>query len=608
MAQADAPYPPIDDYGFISDCHCTALVSRGGSVDWSCMPRVDSDSCFGRLLDWERGGFCSIAPAEVTFTTSRRYLPETMILETTFQCQTGEARLIDYFAMDPQAAEQARYEMIRIVEGISGHIPIRLTVCPRFDFGEILPMIQQKGQGFYTAIGSNKALIIRADFDLDMCERHDLVAAFTIQEGERRRLSINFEEPERVERADARPNLAAEVDKSFQCTQDWWRRWSGRMNEPHCLDPHSLRSAIVLKALTFERTGAIVAACTTSLPEWIGESRNWDYRYSWVRDSVFTVRALSAVGYGDEAERFLAFILRASAGSAQQLQIMYGVDGKRRLTEVELHWLDGYRQSRPVRIGNSASDQKQLDTYGDIMELAVMWHASGHEIDADYCDFLIDVVNTACEKWKDADHGIWELRSGPRHHVHSKAMCWLALQDGITLAEAGAFDAPLDRWRQEASAIRNSIEHHGYDETHGVFIQAYDCPVLDSSLLLLPRMGFVAYDDPRMVRTAQAICQGLDQNGMLLRYEASDGLRGPEGVFIPCTFWLVSCLARQGRIQQAWDYYRRALECANDLGLFSEESDPATCQMLGNFPQGLTHISQIMARLALNSTGTKPAA
>ncbi|MGV3653464.1 MAG: glycoside hydrolase family 15 protein [Noviherbaspirillum sp.] len=601
MTQAHTPYPPIADYGFISDCHCTALISRGGSVDWGCMPRLDSDSCFGRLLDWQRGGFCAISPALTEFGTTRRYLPGTMVLETTFKCATGEARLFDCFAMDFEASEQARYDHIRIVEGVRGEMPIDLQVCPRFDYGEILPMIQRRAPGLHTAIGSNKVLLIRADIALQVRERHDLVAAFTIRAGERRRLSISFALPERANFASERPDIASDIDDSFRRTVDWWKQWSGRMRAPHSADSQSMRSAIVLKALTFERTGAIVAACTTSLPEWIGGSRNWDYRFSWVRDSVFTVRALSALGYGEEAERFLDFILRSCAGSAEQLQIMYGVDGKRRLTEVELGWLEGYRQSRPVRIGNLASTQIQLDTYGEIMELAVIRHANGHTFDADYSAFLIDVVDTACRKWRGPDYGIWELRGGPRHHVHSKAMCWLAITHGITLVLAGALDAPIGAWQEEAAAIRASIERDGYDGARGVFIQAYESPFLDSSLLLLPRIGFVAYDDPRMVRTVDAICADLDWNGMLLRYATPDGLPGPEGIFIPCTFWLASCLARQGRVDAAWEYYRRAAACANDLGLFSEEYDLAGKQMLGNFPQALTHISQIMARLALGA-------
>lgn len=601
------PYPPIADYAFISDCHCTALVSRSGSVDWCCMPRVDSDSCFGRLLDWQRGGFCAISPVEDGYRTSRRYVPGTMILETTFHTDKGEARLTDYFVMDEEADEQARFDHIRIVDGVSGEVELSVDICPRFDYGEIIPQIRKRSPGLFTAIGSNKGLVIRSDMDLQACDHRDLAAHLTVKPGQRYRLSINFEVPERIDCIEARPSMAADIDESIERTRHWWQKWSSRICMPYESDPQTLRSAIILKALTFERTGAIVAASTASLPEWIGASRNWDYRFSWVRDSVFTVRALYELGYESEANRFSQFIQRSAAGSAEQLQIMYGVDGKRRLTEIEIGWLEGYRQSKPVRIGNAAAKQNQLDIYGEILEMASLWHAKGNEIDCHYRDFLIDVVDTVCKKWHEKDFGIWEFRGGPRHYVHSKAMCWGALQHGINLAERSGFNAPLDRWRQNRDALREAIEHQGYDHRRGVFTQAFDNTYLDSALLLLPRIGFVDYDDPRMVRTADAICDELNRDGLLARYSAPDGLPGREGVFLPCTFWLVSCLAHQGRMDAAWDYYRRGLGCANDLGLFSEEYDMQSGQMLGNFPQGLTHVSQIMARLALNKVHAEQA-
>ncbi len=336
-----------------------------------------------------------------------------------------------------------------------------------------------------------------------------------------------------------------------------------------------------------------------SLPEWIGEIRNWDYRFSWVRDSVFTVHALYELGCEREAKRFLQFIQRSSAGSASQLQIMYGVDGRRRLTEMQLDWLEGYRQSQPVRIGNFAAKQNQFDIYGEILEMAWEWHASGHAIDDQYWHFLVDVVNTVCDKWQQPDYGIWEFRGGPRHYVHSRGMCWSALNLGIRLAEECRCAAPTAHWRQTRDAIRNAVEGKGYDAARGIFVQAFGSLHLDAALLLLPRIGFIAYDDVRMMRTTDAICEQLDHDGLLVRYNAPDGLPGHEGAFLPCTFWLVSCLAYQGRHELAWKYYRRAAACANDVGLFSEEFDTTSGQMLGNFPQGLTHVSQIMARLAL---------
>jgi GH15 family glucan-1,4-alpha-glucosidase len=600
MSQSDTPYPPIGDYALISDCHCAALVSRHGSVDWCCMPRVDSDSCFGRLLDWNDGGYCLIAPEDDGSAMARRYLPGTMVLETHFKTKQGEVRLYDFFVMDAAAPEQTRYNLVRLVEGVAGEVGMRVEVRPRFDYGEILPAMRPHENNTYSAIGSNKGLILRADRPLDVIDDHDLQGCFTIRAGERVRLIVHFEPPELIENALKQRVLDdVDADGGLQRTSACWQEWSGRMQWPYQFDEQSMRSAIVLKSLTYRRTGAIVAAPTTSLPEWIGGKRNWDYRFSWVRDSVFTLRALYRLGCFDEADSFLRFIQRSCAGSASQLQIMYGVDGKRRLTEIEIGWLEGYRGSQPVRIGNCAAKQNQLDVYGEVMELAWEWREGDREIDKHYWDFLIDVVETVSTEWKKQDYGIWEFRGGPFNYVHSKAMCWSAMNYGVMLAERDARDAPVERWKQIRESIRDAIEKQGYDAKRGVFVQAFDNEYLDAALLLLPRIGFVAYDDPRMVRTVDAIRQELDRKGLLARYNSPDGLPGDEGVFLPCTFWLVACLALQGRVELAWQYYHRARDCANDVGLLPEEFSIEKNEMLGNFPQGLTHVSQIMARLAL---------
>jgi GH15 family glucan-1,4-alpha-glucosidase len=311
------------------------------------------------------------------------------------------------------------------------------------------------------------------------------------------------------------------------------------------------------------------------------------------------VRALHELGYVSEADRFHQFIQRSSAGNADEMQIMYGIDGKRRLTEIELDWLEGYKGSKPVRIGNRAAKQNQLDIYGGLLEMAWEWHDRGHPTDPHYWTFLENVVDTVCRHWRDQDHGIWEVRCAPRHHVHSKVMCWVALHRGVMLAEANKFAAPIDRWSRTRDEIRHAVENQGYDEKRGIFVQTFGQDYLDASLLLMPRVGFIDYQDERMMRTVDAICEGLEIGGLLRRYNAPDGLKGKEGMFLPCTFWLVDCLAHQDRSELAWKYYDRAVGCANDLGLFSEEFDVEGKQMLGNFPQGLTHVSQIMARLAL---------
>ena len=592
-------YPPIADYALISDCHCNALISRDGSVDWCCMPRVDDDPSFGRLLNWDHGGYCSITPTG-DYRSSRRYLPETLILETTFETAHGIVRLTDFFAVDPEGPGEPLYDHVRIVQGISGEVELRIEVRPRFDFGEILPRVRWVSDHVYTAIGSDKGLIIHCDERLDVAEQDGLYRTLRVSSGERLRLAIAFARPEQVdvcvEDGMATPQ---EIDACLKVTHDWWRYWARRMDRKHAVDAQTMRSALVLKGLTYQPTGAIIAATTTSLPEWEGGSRNWDYRYSWVRDSVFTVRVLHDLGYVHEADRFHTFIQRSAAGSAEQMQIMYGVDGKRRLTEVELDWMEGWRGSRPVRVGNRAARQVQLDIYGELLEMAWEWHASGHPTDAEDWKFLRDVVETACRRWQETDRGIWEVRGEPRHYVHSKVLCWAAVNRGIHLAEANGFEAPLARWQAARDEMRAVIEREGYDAARGTFVQAFGETGLDAAVLLLPRVSFLRYDDPRMVSTVEVICRELDRGGLLLRYDSDDGLQGEEGMFLPCTFWLVACLARQGKRKEALRYYHRGLACANDLGLFSEEYDPRAGQMLGNFPQGLTHVSQIMARLAL---------
>lgn len=592
-------YPPIGDYALISDCRCNALVSRHGSVDWSCMPRLDSDSSFGRLLDREKGGHCTIAPVG-DFGSSWRYIDGTMIVETLFRTAQGEARLTDFFAIGTDAVEQPAYDHVRLVDGVRGEVELSVEICPRFDYGEIVPYVQRRDENRYTAIGSNQGLLIVADLPLAVQDTSRLTGRFTVRAGERRRLAIQFVRPEQMEdMPDAGQPAPAILDEYLVTTRHWWQEWTARTASEYELDAQTMRSTLILKALTYEPTGAIAAASTTSLPEWIGGARNWDYRYSWVRDSLFAVRALHDLGHAREADRFHRFIQRSAAGSADQMQIMYAIDGKRRLPEVELDWLDGYRGSRPVRVGNAAAKQIQLDIYGELLEMAWEWHRSGHETGDGYWDFLADVVNTVCRRWQEADHGIWEVRGDPLHYVHSKAMCWATLNRGIQLAQENGRGVPMADWVRTRDRIRHAIETRGYDRARGVFTQAFDRPGMDAAVLILPRVEFLAYDDPRMVRTVDAIREDLECGGLLMRYRGDDGLDGPEGLFLPCTFWLVNCLARQGRLEQARACYDRALACANELGLFSEEFDVETDTMLGNYPQGLTHVSQIMGWLAL---------
>ena len=393
-----------------------------------------------------------------------------------------------------------------------------------------------------------------------------------------------------------------EIDGLLEQTIDWWRQWVERAKIDGPDARGAKRSALVLKGLQNASTGAIAAAATTSLPEWIGAARNWDYRYSWIRDSAFSVRSLADIGLDREADGFRRFIQRSSAGSASDLQIMYGVGGERRLTELALESLEGYRGSRPVRIGNLASNQLQLDAYGELVELCWRWHRRGFSPDDDYWRFLLDLVDVAAERWSEPDRGIWEIRGKPLHFVHSKVMCWMAVDRGVRLSEECMRRAPVRQWRKVAAEIKERIEAEGYDHQRGVFVQAFGRSNMDSALLLLPATGFLAYDDDRMVRTVDEVQKQLLVDGLLLRYqtaETPDGLSGEEGKFIACTFWLAECLARQGRGEEARERFDAATATSNDLGLFSEEFDTSNHEMLGNFPQALTHLAHVSAALAI---------
>jgi len=598
MTAQHEQYPPIADYGFIADCHSVALVSREGSVDWCCMPRVDARSCFGRLLGWKSGGYCRIAPGRRCRTT-RDYLPGTLVLETTFETDSGRARLLDCFTMRRGGRRDPYRQLLRVVEGIEGTVRFDLDVAPVFDYGAVRPWIRRAGSGAHVAIGGSDGLLISADLPLKIRGRHRLLGHRPVKPGERARLSMIYARPEDLDDELIDVPTSEELDRRLAETVDWWRTWSAdtRYDGPHAAAVR--RSATALKGLTHALTGAIAAAPTTSLPEAPGGSRNWDYRLSWVRDSAFAVRSLAELGHVREAEGFRRFMERSAAGSAEDVQILYGVGGERRLTELIVGELEGYRRAHPVRIGNAAERQVQLDVYGELLNLAWDWHSLGHRPDADYWAFLVDLVDAAGRAWRGRDRGIWEVRGDPQHFVLSKAMCWAALDRGLCLAKATGCDAPLEEWQTQRDAVRLAIERRGYDRRRGIFVQAFGRRDLDAALLLLPVSGFVAYDDPRMQRTTDAIMESLMDDGLLRRYTSSDGLEGHEGVFLPCSFWLAECLARQGRTGLAETVFDRALQTGNDLELFAEEFDPATGQMLGNFPQGLTHLSLVAAAVAL---------
>jgi GH15 family glucan-1,4-alpha-glucosidase len=475
-------------------------------------------------------------------------------------------------------------------------VELEIEIAPRFDYGAGAPWLRQEGVGLYSAIGGNDGLLISGDVGLSPSGKHTLRATVGVHPGERVRLSILSVPPEKLDYAPPEEPDADEVDRRLDVTIDRWRKWASGLRFDGPYKPGVLRSALVTKALMNDLTGAVAAAPTTSLPEVPGGDMNWDYRYSWIRDSYFSVRSLAEVGFESEADRFRRFIERSAAGSAESLQLMYGVGGERRLTEEELDYLEGYRGAKPVRVGNAAAGQLQLDMYGELLELSWRWHRRGNSPDDDYWRFLLELVDAVAERWSELDKGIWEMRGAPRHFVYSKVMCWAALDKGLRLAEECMRKAPERRWQKVRGEIREAVEVRGYDGERGVFTQCFDGAELDAALLLLPRVDFIDYHDARMVRTTDAIREDLDDDGLLKRYRNEDT---QEGAFLACCFWLAECLAHQGRIGEAVAVFDRALTTANDLGLYSEEFDTEAREPLGNFPQGLTHLSHISAAAVL---------
>ncbi len=553
-------YPPIEDYGLIGDCHSLALVSRCGSIDWCCMPRLDSPSCFGRLLDWDKGGHFLIAPAAEEWESERAYLGDSLVLETRLTTTTGEARLVDAFAMRSGGREAPRHQLLRVVEGVRGEVELRVELLPRFEYGAAKPWIRAHEGGFFTAIGGSSGLLVTTDVPLAAEAAHGLVGRFRVAAGERRRIAVCWDHPNHLHPHEPKPPPLAEIDDHLAETLRWWERWVASRAAPAAQqEPALMRSAVVLKGLTFAPTGAIAAAATTSLPEAIGGERNWDYRLSWIRDSSFALDSLAELGFYQEAMGFTWFIERSTAGIADEVQPMYGIDGRQLLPEFELAHLEGYRGSRPVRIGNAASSAAAARRHGAARRLAWNRLQRGETPDPGYVRFLVDVVETILTRWREPDYGIWEMRRSPMHFVHSKVMCWAAVERGLAVVDHAGVPAPIERWRAARDEMRAAIESEGYDRERGTFVQAFGNRELDAALLQLPRVGFVAYDDPRMVRTVEAIRRELRTGEALVRrYVVDDGLAGDEGCFVACSFWLVECLALQGRRDEAMSLFAAA--------------------------------------------------
>ena len=598
-----ASYPPaLADYSLIGDCHGAALVSTGGSIDWCCLPRFDSGSCFARLLDEERGGHCSISLRGGAGESSSAYLQDTMVLETTLEGAAASVRVLDCLAIREQSEQSSRREIVRVIECSRGTAEVQLQIAPRFDYGAVTPWLRRAAEDSFTAIGGDDGLVVWSDGVLDS-DGEQLTASATLNDGERLRLLIRYARPHLLEQEQFDED-GERVDARLRETVRWWRAWRKRLSGAGSEHPAAVRSALLLKALTYAPTGAIVAAPTTSLPEVAGGERNWDYRFSWIRDSALAARSLAELGCEREAERFGRFIVRASAGHAKDLQILFGVGGERRIAEQQLE-LRGYGGARPVRVGNEAAGQLQLDALGEMLNQAWRWHRRGRSPDDDEWRFFAELVETAVERWGEPDRGIWEWREEPLHFVHSKAGCWAALERGLTLAEECVRRAPVRRWKRAREEIREAIESRGYDEDRGIFVQCFDEPELDAALLLLPVLGFVEFDDERMIRTTDAVRETLGAGGFMRRYERDDGLPGEEGAFLACSFWLAECYARQGRLERARETFDHALGAASPRGVFSEQIEPDSRELLGNYPQALTHLSHIAAAIALEQSAER---
>ena len=576
----------IEDYGLIGDLQTAALVSRACSVDWLCLPRFDSGGCFAALLGGPEHGRWLLAPTSDDARVSRRYRPETFILETTFELDEGAVRVIDF--MPPRTGNPA---LARIVEGVRGEVEVATELVIRFDYGSAVPWVTRV-DGARVAIAGPNALRIDTPADL-RGEEMTTVGEVVVSAGDRVPFVLSwFPSHEPVpEPVDAEDALGR--------TESFWTEWSrGCEYDGEWAEP--VRTSIrVLKALTYEPTGGIVAAPTTSLPEWIGSVRNWDYRYCWLRDATLTIVALIDSGYLDEARAWRSWLFRSAAGDPSDLQIMYGVAGERRLLEFEVEWLPGFEGSAPVRVGNAASEQLQLDVYGEVIDAFYTGRLHGLEASDHAWQLTRHLLAFLEDAWRRPDAGIWEVRGPNRHFTHSKVMAWVAFDRAVRTVETWGHDGPVERWRAVRDEIHADVCRNGYDADLGTFVQSYGSKRLDASVLLIPLVGFLPADDPQVTGTVDAIGRGLSRDGLIARYEADeenvevDGLPPGEGVFLPCSFWYAANLALIGRSDEARELFARLVGLRNDLGLISEEYDPVAERMLGNFPQAFTHLTLV---------------
>jgi GH15 family glucan-1,4-alpha-glucosidase len=580
----------IEDYALIGDCETAALVSREGSIDWLCLPRFDSRPCFAALLGTPEHGRWLIAPSEPVRSVQRRYRGDTAILETEFTTDGGVVTVVDFMPIRSDLPD-----VVRIVVGRRGRVPMRMDLAIRFDYGSIVPWVRRVPGGI-SAVGGPDSLLLQTPADL-RGEEFRTISEFVVAEGERVPFDLTWFPSHQPPSRELDPELA------LQQTEAWWTAWAARCTVTGPWRDAVVRSLITLKALTYRPTGAIVAAPTTSLPEEFGGVRNWDYRYCWLRDATFTLLALLNAGYTDEAHAWREWLLRTVAGRPDQLQMMYGIRGERRLTEIELPWLPGFASSRPVRIGNAAYSQFQLDVFGEVVDATYQAWRMGVHHDGGTWRIEKALVTYLESAWQEPDEGIWEVRGPRRHFTHSKVMAWVAVDRAVKAIEQFGMEGPLDRWRAIRDTIHRDVCTRGFDVRQGVFVQSYDSDRLDASLLMLPLVGFLPASDPRMRATIEAIERRLSRDGFVSRYNTDpdvDGLPPGEASFLLCSFWLVDNLILVGRHDDARRLFERLLSVRNDVGLLAEGYDTGRRRQAGNFPQAFSHIGLINSALNLS--------
>jgi len=587
----------IEDYAFLSDTQSGALVSRSGCVDWLCLPRFDSGACFAALLGGPENGHWTFTPRLKVGKCTRRYRGDTMILETEVHTSKGAIRFIDF--MPPRGTNP---DIVRIIEGLEGKVEIRMELVIRFDYGWTVPWVRRRHGGLEAVAGPN-ALVLHTPIETHG-EDLKTVAEFTVGKGERIPFVLTWYASHEL------PPKEVEAEKALRDTESYWRKWSQHFKRSGPWQDAVMRSLITLKGLTYAPTGGIVAAATTSLPEQIGGVRNWDYRYCWLRDATFTLLALVNVGYQEEAKAWRQWLLRAIAGSASQTQIMYGVQGERLLDEQSIPWLKGYEGSQPVRIGNGAATQFQLDVFGEVVDAIYHAHRNGIEMTDPDWRLLIGLLNFLETKWQEPDEGIWEVRGGRRHFTHSKMMAWVAFDRAVKLVEdcGCSADHNLGRWKRLREKIHRQVCARGYNRKRKAFTQYYGSGEMDASVLMMPLVGFLPADDERVLSTIAAVEREFYDTARDVTREITkskvDGLPGSEGVFLPCSFWLVDCLYLTGRKKDARMLFERLLDLRNDVGLLSEEYDPKRKRLLGNFPQAFTHVGLVnSAQLLAEKSG-----